>query len=166
MNYYQKYCKYKNKYIIYKKMNININNNNNNIITYNNKISLVGGMENINKYTKTNQINTFLDLSYEELAIINTPLILKERISENLIWVAPKSSDLILDKSKPTVLYHSFWLNKDWRSEISANRILVLEPSWFKKFPVSQKVTDSIIEIAGEIPGIQVYVGNIDESGL
>ena len=119
--------------------------------------------ENINKYTKTNQNNTFLDLNYEELAVIDTPLILKERMSENLNWVAPKSSDLIIDKSKPTVLYHSFWLNKDWRNEISANRILVLELSWFEKFPVSQKVTDSILEIAGEIAGLQIYVGNIDE---
>jgi deoxyribodipyrimidine photo-lyase len=119
--------------------------------------------ENINKYTKTNQNNTFLDLSYEELATIKTPLILKERIDENLIWVASKSTDLIIDKSKPTVLYHSFWLNKYWRNEISANRILVLEPNWFEKFPVSQKVTDSILEIAGEIAGLQIYVGNIDE---
>jgi deoxyribodipyrimidine photo-lyase len=119
--------------------------------------------ENINKYTKTTQNNTFLDLSYEELANIKTPLILDERISENLTWSAPKSHDLKIDKSKPTVLYHSFWLNKNWRSELSANRILVLEPSWFAKFPVSQKVTDSILEIAREISGLQIYVGNISE---
>ena len=119
--------------------------------------------ENINKFTKTTQNNTFLDLSYEELAIIKTPLILKERISENLVWAAPKSSELKIDKSIPTVLYHSFWLNKNWRDNISANRILVLEPDWFAKFPVSQKVTDSILEIAAEIPGIQIFVGNIEE---
>jgi len=119
--------------------------------------------ENINKYTKTSQNNTFLDLSYEELAIIKTPLILKERTSENLTWVAPKTPDLIIDKSKPTVLYHSFWLNKDWRNEITANRILVLESSWYARFPVSQKVTDSILEIAGEVSGLQIYVGNIEE---
>jgi deoxyribodipyrimidine photo-lyase len=119
--------------------------------------------ENINKYSKTIQINTFIDLSYEELSVIKTPLILKERMSENLTWVAPKTSDLIIDKAIPTVLYHSFWLNKDWRSEITANRVLVLEPAWFAKFPVSQKVTDSILEIAAEIPGIQIYFGNIEE---
>lgn len=119
--------------------------------------------ENINKYTKSIQNNTFLDLSYEELAVMQTPLILKNRISENLSWIAPKSSDLIIDKLKPTVLYHSFWLNKYWRNDIIANRILVLEPSWFNLFPVSPKVTDSIINIASEIPGIQIYVGNIKE---
>lgn len=119
--------------------------------------------ENINKYTKTIQNNTFLDLSYEELAKIKTPQILEERTYENLTWIPPKSLDLIIDKSKPTVLYHSFWLNKYWKSEISANRILVLEPSWFAKFPVSEKVTNSILEIASEIPGIQIFVGNIEE---
>lgn len=119
--------------------------------------------ENINKYTKTIQNNTFLDLSYEELAIMKTPLALKERSSENLAWAPPKSSNLIIDKSLPTVLYHSFWLNKDWRNEVLANRILVLEPEWFARFPVSPKVTDSILEIAAYIPGIQVFVGSINE---
>lgn len=119
--------------------------------------------ENINKYTKSVQHNTFLDISYEELAVIKTPSILKDRSSENIIWAPPETSDLKIDKSKPTVLYHSFWLNKDWKKELDANRILVLEPSWFEKFPVSQKVTDSILEIAAEIPDIQIFVGNIDE---
>ncbi len=119
--------------------------------------------ENINKYTKSIQNNTFLDISYEELAVIKTPSIFKETISENLTWAPPKSSDLKIDKSKPTVLYHSFWLNKDWKSEINANRILVLEQSWFEKFPVSKKVTESILEIASEIPGIQIFVGDIND---
>jgi len=119
--------------------------------------------ENINKYTKTTQHNTFLDLSYEELGTINTPDVLKERFSEILSWSPPKSSDLKIDKSKPTVLYHSFWLNKNWRKEINANRILVLEPAWFAKFSVSPKVTDSILQIAGEIPGIQIFVGDINK---
>jgi len=119
--------------------------------------------ENINKYTKTIQNNTFLDLSYEELANIKTPLILQERTIETLTWVPPKSSNLAIDKNLPTVLYHSFWLNKDWRSEIIANRILVLEPSWFANFPISKNVTDSILEIASYIPGIQIFVGDINE---
>lgn len=119
--------------------------------------------ENINKYSQTIQHNTFLDLDYEELGTIKTPEVLKERLSETLSWNPPKSFKLNVDKSKPTVLYHSFWLNKYWRKEISANRILVLEPSWFSKFPVSPKVTESILEIAGEIAGIQIYVGEINE---
>lgn len=119
--------------------------------------------ENINKYTKTIQKNTFLDLSYEELATMVTPLVLEERTIENLTWIPPKSSNLNIDKTLPTVLYHSFWLNKDWKKEVTANRILVLEPSWFDNFPVSQKVTESILDIASYIPGIQIFVGNIDE---
>ena len=119
--------------------------------------------ENINKYTKTFQKNTIIDKSYEELAIIETPLVLNKRSTEELVWSSPKSDMLTIDKAKKTLLYHSFWLNKDWQKDIDANRILVLEPKWFARFPVSKKVTDAIIQIAKKIPQMQIYVGNIEE---
>ena len=119
--------------------------------------------ENINKYSKTFQKNTIIDKSYEDLADINTPLNMTQRDKAELVWVAPESEALVLDKAKPTLLYHSFWINKDWRKDLDANRVLVLEPKWFERFPVSKKVTDSIILTAKEIPGIKVFVGNIEE---
>ena len=117
--------------------------------------------ENINKYSKTKQFNTYLDQSYEMLAEMPTPDILSERQATNLTWTAPETQELIIDKSKPTLLYHSFWLNSQWYKDVDASRILVLEPHWFKAHPVSQKVMDSILKIALEIPGMQVYVGDI-----
>lgn len=119
--------------------------------------------ENINKYTKTFQKDTIIDKDYEELAAMQTPYNLTQRDTLQLEWDAPKSDTLVIDKAKPTLLYHSFWLNKDWRNDLDANRILVLEPEWFARFPVSQKVTDSIIQIAREIPDMQIYVGTIQD---
>ena len=119
--------------------------------------------ENINKYTKTFQKNTFLDKDYEELATVETPPSLTQREPLQLQWDAPKSDTLVIYKDKPTLLYHSFWLNRAWRNDLDANHILVLEPKWFAKFPVSQKVTESIIKIAREIPTMQLYVGDIQE---
>ena len=118
--------------------------------------------ENINKYSKTKQFNTYLDQSYEMLAEMPTPDRLSERQALTLTWTAPETQELILDKTKPTLLYHSFWLNSQWHNDVDANRILVLEPHWFKAHPVSQKVMDSILEIALEIPGMQIYVGDIN----
>ena len=47
-----------------------------------------------------------------------------------------------------------------WKEDISANRILLLEPSCFDKYPVSQKTLDFILDLAHQnIPNIQIYVG-------
>jgi deoxyribodipyrimidine photo-lyase len=117
---------------------------------------------NINKYSRTIQSGTFLDQSYEALAEIETPNIMSARKSIELVWTAPKTNELIIDIRKPTLLYHSFWLNSDWHKDLDANRVLVLEKSWFAQHPVSAKVTESILTIANEIRGMQIYVGDIE----
>ena len=119
--------------------------------------------ENINLYSKTKQLHTFLDQSYEVLSDIKTPDILKKRTTIDLKWRAPKCDELHIDTSKPTLLYHSFWLNQEWHKDIEANRILVLEPSWFHAFPVSDMVIDTILNFAHEILDMQVYVGNVED---
>ena len=119
--------------------------------------------ENINRYSETKQSNTFLDKDYDELSVIVTPSALKERQHIDLTWLPPEGDVVSIDPSKPTLLYHSFWLNADWHKEIAANRILIIEPSWFNKFPVSSMVTESIVNIAREIPDIQIYIGDIKD---
>jgi deoxyribodipyrimidine photo-lyase len=119
--------------------------------------------ENINRYSGTKQSNTFLDKTYDELSVAVTPSVLKDRQPIDLTWLPPKSDNVSIDPARPTLLYHSFWLNADWHKEIAANRILIIEPMWFNKFPVSSKVMESIIEIAREIPDIQIYVGDIKD---
>ena len=64
------------------------------------------------------------------------------------------------------MLYHSFWLNASWRADQDANRIVLLEPSWFARFPVSPLVTDYIVRCAREIPGAQVVVAEFDDLQL
>lgn len=118
--------------------------------------------DNINKYTKTRQTGTFLDRTYEELAQIKTPAVFSKRDETVLVWDAPTSDAVVIDKSKPTLLYHIFWLNSQWHNELDANRVLVLDPKWFEKFPVSSKVTESIVRIAQEIPDMQVFVGHVE----
>ena len=115
--------------------------------------------ENINTYTHSIQKKSFLDRPYEVLAALPTPSILLERKVIKLSWLKPASQVLKVDKNLPTLLYTSFWLNHEWHSDMKANRVLVLEPSWFKRFPVSSAVTKFILDIAKEIEGLQVYVG-------
>lgn len=129
--------------------------------------------ENINKYTNTNQIGTFLDNTYEQIASIQVPDTLALTTSLQLNTIFPNTKSPILDLSKSTLLYNSYNLDPTWRANENVNRVLLLEPSHFNANPVSEKVLDFVLALSKNIPGIQVFVGEVseivalyDESGI
>jgi deoxyribodipyrimidine photo-lyase len=67
-----------------------------------------------------------------------------------------------LDTSKPTLLYNSYNLDPLWRANEPVNRVLILEPSHFNKYPVSDKVINFIIDLSKNIDGIIMYTGEVD----
>ncbi len=117
--------------------------------------------ENINRYTNTNQANTFLDKSYEELATMPIPAALKVRVHLELQTNLPATKKLNLDTTKPTLIYNSYNLDPKWREHEDVNRVLLLEPSHFNSYPVSEKVIEFVISLSRNIQGIQVYCGEI-----
>jgi len=118
--------------------------------------------ENINKYTLTSQEHTFLDHSYEHIASMLVPKALEATTILDLNSNLPQIEVPILDISKPTLLYNSYNLDPLWRASENVNRVLLLEPSHFNKYPVSEKVIDFIIALSKNINGIIIYVGEID----
>ena len=50
-----------------------------------------------------------------------------------------------------------------WRKDEDVNRILLLEPSHFEKYPVSEKVMQFIIDLSKNIEGLQIYTSEIDK---
>lgn len=46
----------------------------------------------------------------------------------------------VIDTVKPTLIYTSYNLDPPWRKDEYANRVLLLEPFHFKKFPVHENV--------------------------
>ncbi len=118
--------------------------------------------ENINKYTGTNQAQTFLDNSYEHIATMPIPNALEAITTIDLKTNLPQTEVPLLDISKPTLLYNSYNLDPVWRATENVNRVLLLEPSHFNKYPVSEKVIDFIIGLSKNIDGIIVYVGEVD----
>lgn len=118
--------------------------------------------ENINKYTGTNQAQTFLDNSYEHIATMPVPNALEAITTIDIKTNLPQTEVPLLDISKPTLLYNSYNLDPAWRTTDNVNRILLLEPSHFNKYPVSEKVLDFIIALSKNIDGIIVYVGEVD----
>ena len=61
------------------------------------------------------------------------------------------------------MIYNFYNLDPLWKKQLSANRILLLEPSHFKQYPVSQKSIDFIIGLSKNIENIQLYVGEFKE---
>ncbi len=118
--------------------------------------------ENINKYTGTNQLQTFLDDSYEHIATMPVPNALEAITTLDLKTNLPQTEVPILDTSKPTLLYNSYNLDPVWRATENVNRVLLLEPSHFNKYPVSEKVMDFIMALSKNIECIVIYVGEID----
>jgi deoxyribodipyrimidine photo-lyase len=80
----------------------------------------------------------------------------------DLTTILPSTSVPVLDVTKPTLLYNSYNLDPNWRAGENANRILLLEPSHFNKYPVSEKVIDFVIALSKNITDIIVYVGEVD----
>ena len=119
--------------------------------------------ENINKYFFSSQKNTFLDCAYEKIEQLNVPDILKATTAPILKTVLPKTSDISIDENKPLCIYNFYNLDCKWMDNIDANRILLLEPSFFKKYPVGDKTIQFILELSKNIKNIQVVVGDFEE---
>ena len=119
--------------------------------------------ENINTYTGTTQKNTFLDKAYQELPLMETPAVLKSTGSFNPASQLPVTGHPRMNPDLPLMIYNSYNLDPNWRKELYANRILLLEPSHFREYPVSEKVIRFITELAANIEGIQVFTGELKD---
>lgn len=125
----------------------------------------VANQENINKYCYSQQKGTFLDVPYEAFTSFEIPDELKTLCQPSLSLEFPKSDEnLLIDKALPTLIYNWYNLDPRWYADISANRILLLEPKHFDAYPISAKSFDFMLNLAKDnIPGMQVFVGDFEE---
>jgi deoxyribodipyrimidine photo-lyase len=121
----------------------------------------IANQDNVNKYTGYQQRGTFMDREYDRLLNQPIPENLQETSDPVYYTQMPAFEAFEPDPSLPLFLYHSYHLDPKWRETENANRVLVLEPSHFYRFPVSEKVMDFILRLAGNIPGIRVYCGEV-----
>ena len=124
----------------------------------------VANQDNINKYCFSQQKNTFLDLPYTALTALEIPEILKETPEILLKTPLPKQRPIAIAENRPTYIYNFYNLDPLWGKEVEANRVLLLEPSHFKQYPVSQKTIDFILSFSEEnIANIQIYIGEFED---
>ncbi len=119
----------------------------------------IANQENINKYCKSNDKNTFLDKSYGDLSTYkNVPNELLEESELKKQTKLPKNQLLKIDNNLPIYIYNGYNIDPNWKKDKKANRIFLLEPSHYNKYPVSEKVINFFIELIKEIPDIVVAV--------
>lgn len=122
----------------------------------------IANQENINKYFHSNQQGTFLDTTYEEIATMSCPDILKETTSPELKVHLPQLEDIQIDPKLPTCIYNEYNLDPQWRQDEQVNRVFLFEPSRFEQYPMSPQTIEFIINLSKNIKGIQVYVGSFN----
>ncbi len=123
----------------------------------------VVNQKNINKYWSSKQEGTFLDVSYEGFASWKVPDVLKESDYIYLKTELPKKSEISIDRTKVTLVYNFYNIDPIWRKGEDVNRILLLEPSFFMEYPISQKSLDFVLELSKNIEGIQIFIGEFSE---
>lgn len=126
--------------------------------TFSNKL-YYANQENINKYTQSNQRGTFLDVDYEQLTQLPLPDVLKKNIRFHVSFEIPSNPFPLINPDFPTFIYTHYTLDPLFHAEEKGNRILVLEPEHFKRHPISPKSLKFILDLAKNIPDIQVYFG-------
>jgi deoxyribodipyrimidine photo-lyase len=114
---------------------------------------------NINRYCHTAQQGTFLDVPYAALETMDIPSQLAETSLPNLTTTLPQTKPVQLDVTKPTLLYNSYNIDPLWRKDEDVNRVLLLEPSHFNNHPVSAHTINFIVQLAENIEGMQLFIG-------
>jgi len=118
--------------------------------------------ENINKYTNTQQSNTFLDTTYEVLEKMKIPAPLLATQKLLLETALPENKIQLIDPKLPTFIYNYYNLDPIWHADELGNRILLLEPNFFKSYPISKKCVAFMLALSKNIEGMQVYVGSFN----
>lgn len=121
---------------------------------------------NLNKYSpkELQQSGTLIDTSYDYVAKMEVPEQFQERSPLELTTdLSPINSEKYDDK--PTLLYSIWNLDPEFRNQSIQNlnlkdyqKILLLEQSYFDRFPVSPQRLAFIISVAQNISGLKIVV--------
>jgi deoxyribodipyrimidine photo-lyase len=118
---------------------------------------------NINKFCYTDQRKTFLDVEYSEFEGMKIPEALKKTCIPELITPLPEKEPISIDPKKATLIYNYYNLDPDWHKEEDLNRVLLIEPSIFDQYPISEKSMRFMIDLSKNIAGIQIFLGEFHE---
>ncbi len=130
------------------------------VVAANSNKKYYANQENINRYTHTNQVNTYLDTSYEAIEQLQTPasLLVTQKFLPEIDL--PVASAITIDNALPTYIYNYYNMDPEWHKDEPGNRVLLLEPSFFSQYPVSNNCINFMHALSKNITGIQLYTGS------
>ena len=120
----------------------------------------VANQENSNKYFSSTQRNTFLDVTYEAFNELEVPDALRQSNNGITEINYPESLSLQALRHKKTLIYNYYNLDPLWHEEGDVQRILLIEPAVFERYPISQKCMDFAVGLSTNIKGIKIFVGS------
>ena len=102
----------------------------------------IANQDNLNKYSKTDQKNTWLDLPYEELAALKEPAVLQQKIdwdrnvnSALPDWMGVEPISSIVNNAAVRSLWN---LDPHWQSH-TPDHYLFVDTDYLKQWPMSEK---------------------------
>ncbi len=143
--------------------------------------------ENINKYTKSFQRNTYLDCEYEEFSDLKVPEIFEEReilvsgdensgkslyqLNQLKFEEINKGMDLNywiqklknLTKKHVLPIYTIYNLDVQWYNSTDLPKVLFLDSDLLKKHPMSVKTLEFIVNLRSEFSNMVCFYGTWDE---
>jgi deoxyribodipyrimidine photo-lyase len=122
----------------------------------------VANQDNINKYFNSKQKETFLDVEYSAFDTLEIPEVLESTERFSMTSELPVLERPVLDATQKTLIYNYYNLDPYWYKDATIQRVLLLEPSFFEKYPVSQQAVDFVFALSKNIKNIQIFVGEFD----
>ncbi len=117
----------------------------------------------INQWSDEQQLGTWLSVEREETLSMPLPSLLADYEPFALTTPYPEVMPIKNVVGEVVCLYTPWTLDPVWRIGQSARRILVIEPRWFDRFPVSDEVLEFIIRQGQTVlPDLEVFIGDID----
>ena len=120
----------------------------------------VANQENINKYFNSAQRNTFLDVPYEAFNNLVVPTELMQVNNAKAEINYPESVSLQELEEKKTLIYNYYNLDPLWYEGADVQRVLLIEPAVFERYPISQKCMDFAVALSTNITDIKIFVGS------
>jgi deoxyribodipyrimidine photo-lyase len=117
----------------------------------------------INGCTSVVQSATYLDIPREEIGTKPIPDTLTAHAPFSYVMEYPTSDRIENLSGKKVLLYHPWSIDPLWRQEEEGERIFILEPRVFDRFPVSPKVLEHMMTLLKvHVPTAKVFVGNVE----
>lgn len=130
--------------------------------TFSNK-PYVFNQDNVNKYARTSQQNTIVDMDYESLPPDEIPSLLNERVPESLPVEIPETQNITLNPNDDIALHHIWNLDPDWKKDIDQHVVLI-EPNRLQRNPMSHKRLTWLTEmIQTHLPDAPIIVKNFED---